>query len=456
MEYLVIQNSGEMDINALFLMGASSKEGDNSKIGFFGSGNKYALTTLLRKCVNVHIFSGITEYKLSLCDTTFRGETFQQVYINDQPTSFTTRMGPQWEEWMALREFICNAKDEGGYNIEVIDSPSISTENNILGKAGETRIYVSMTASVQMFYDSITEYIIDDSIDILDSTKECKIMESDTFAIYRKGIRCSIKSDKKALFSYDIDNISINESRVFDREWEMKSSITKVLQLSNNKEVISKIIENCKDVSFFESDLYWASNDFSNYSDTWFNVLNTGQIIFNQSCLQFLPMEDSIGQIVLPDDMFKGIKKSFPKLKWYNNLNDNFLIVTGTQEQIDIVEMADTEVRSYGYKESNIFLVKFFEKEHVARVFNKNIYLSVDYLEDYDELCSTLLEEHEHLDNGFMDGTRKFEQYLCKQLILAKRSSNRYKELSERVVVDEEKSRLLNVINSIKNTLELL
>ena len=48
MKYLIITNKGEIEPQALHLVGASTKRGDSSKIGQFGSGNKYALAYLLR------------------------------------------------------------------------------------------------------------------------------------------------------------------------------------------------------------------------------------------------------------------------------------------------------------------------------------------------------------------------------------------------------------------------
>jgi len=43
--YIEITNNGEMDIDALHLMGVSSKRDDETKIGMFGSGNKYSITS---------------------------------------------------------------------------------------------------------------------------------------------------------------------------------------------------------------------------------------------------------------------------------------------------------------------------------------------------------------------------------------------------------------------------
>lgn len=53
MNYLKISNKGLLDVEALTLLGASSKRGDNTKIGMFGSGNKFSLAYLLRNNYNI-------------------------------------------------------------------------------------------------------------------------------------------------------------------------------------------------------------------------------------------------------------------------------------------------------------------------------------------------------------------------------------------------------------------
>ena len=46
--YIRIENKGEMDINALLLLGATNKRDNEAMIGFFGSGLKYAVAVLLK------------------------------------------------------------------------------------------------------------------------------------------------------------------------------------------------------------------------------------------------------------------------------------------------------------------------------------------------------------------------------------------------------------------------
>ena len=66
-------NPGEIDIRAVTTMGVNVKEGSSS-IGYFGTGLKYAIATLLREGQEIIIHSGLTTYyflsfqeEISLC-----------------------------------------------------------------------------------------------------------------------------------------------------------------------------------------------------------------------------------------------------------------------------------------------------------------------------------------------------------------------------------------------------
>ena len=112
-KYLVIQNQGILEPAALTLVGASTKADDDSKIGMFGSGNKYALAYLLRNGYDIHVMAGNEEMKIETVERSLRGNVFNVIRINGEETSITTSMGKDWTLWQSIREFFSNAIDEG-------------------------------------------------------------------------------------------------------------------------------------------------------------------------------------------------------------------------------------------------------------------------------------------------------------------------------------------------------
>ena len=104
----------EIPLEALRLMGASTKGDDDTKIGFFGTGFKYAIATLLRENISFGVRINGVDVSINTRITTMRDMEFEEIYIDNMPTSYTTRVGVDWEVWHAVREIWQNTVDENG------------------------------------------------------------------------------------------------------------------------------------------------------------------------------------------------------------------------------------------------------------------------------------------------------------------------------------------------------
>jgi hypothetical protein len=260
MKTLSIENAGLLELGALSLMGASTKLADDGKIGMFGTGNKYALSVFLREGYDVTIQSGSATITAFTKPETFRDQKFERVcfkvkekgFRNStvQETSITTQMGLQWKLEHALREFISNAKDEGGFSIKVLDS--------VPKKAPEgTRFLISGPASKMAFFEDYLKqfdhYYLFNRQPVYSSSNVnvySKHMKEGT-SVYRHGVLVFRDENLPSLFDYEFTDVSISELRVAS-SWECEWALGRHL-FSLPKAFLDHVFANMRPESFEDS-----------------------------------------------------------------------------------------------------------------------------------------------------------------------------------------------------------
>lgn len=417
MSYVEIRNKGAVQIGAFSLLGASTKEGDNTKIGFFGSGNKYAIATLLRLGVPFMIYSGLEEIKISTRKVSLGDTEFDQILINGETTSFTTRMGPTWELWFALREFICNAIDEGGYEFNVVDEVGLIPD--------VTTIYIELTNEVKDFVDKIDEYILQSEPIAKVDTANCVVDihegNGDSFLYYRKGIRVSPPSTAKALFRYNFSNIDINESRIAPYPWQASHRIELALAETNDRNVIDAFLGAARS-DYVESELEFGSCYPGLFSPTWREALD-GKTLMREGLTDYAPREDISRCVVLNDNLVSMLSRAFEDIDIYgsrNGLNNNnFEPSEEDQKKLDkAIGIMETIGLVPGISNLKIDIVEFLNEDTIAVYTQKESLIQVSHrhLDDPFELIVTLYEEYMHY-RGYSDGSRDFEQELMRIIV---------------------------------------
>lgn len=254
MSYLEIKNDGAMPVEALTLMGASSKRGVESQIGFFGTGNKYALSLFLRNNLEVRIFSGLKEINITTKPATLAGENYDVVCVDGQSTSITTQMGPTWHTWQAIREVYSNALDCGGASIGLADSAS--------PEAGKTSYYVQVNDKVLDVFNKFNLFFSSKrtSLESIDTDKH--VYENGSGTVYRLGIRCN-QDNLKSAFDYDVGNIKIGEDRIASNQFSIGDAMWSMILRSDNEEVVKKCLSVCCDKEYIEG--VHAQSQFTDY-----------------------------------------------------------------------------------------------------------------------------------------------------------------------------------------------
>ena len=299
MKYLKIKNTGIIEPQALSLVGASTKRGDDSFIGQFGSGNKYALAYLIRNDYELRIFSGMNEIEIETKTEKFRSHDFNILYINGEKTSITSEMGKDWQLWQALRELYCNAIDEGDNIMCLVDQVEPAED--------ETHFYISITKEIEDFVESFDSYFSETKKVLFESEKGRILEKTGSKAnVYRKGVRC-FNSEKLSVFDYDIDSIGINESRVAEYNWQVAQKIWELALSMTDKKLILRFLKKTSDKDYIESELGVTGPYRSDMSKEFIETVKN----INLAPAEYaglIPPDEIHNYILVPNKLFEAVR----------------------------------------------------------------------------------------------------------------------------------------------------
>lgn len=414
MKYIRIKNNGLIEPQALHLVGASTKRADASKIGQFGSGNKYALAYFLRNGMEVDIYAGHNHIKIETKKETFREHDFEVIHINGEKTSITTEMGKDWQFWQAIREVYCNAIDEGGVSLDFV--------SEIIPQEGETHFYIRNNSEATTFMVNFDNYFTTNK-KVLFECEYGKILEkSGVYAnIYRKGILCHITT-KESLYDYDFTNVDIDENRLIKFAWQVDAMIWKLIFQCTDKKIIERVLHN-GDGNLIEANVSdWNTIDYSTRSQEFTEVVQANRIA--PIGMAGLLKADEQGQfMIIPTQVFKAIRSDLQD----DNLGDKFKT---TKSGGMFREIEPNELQKQTIKEAEEFLkevnfanpyeikVVLFDDKDVLGYANEHIYLSdICISRGVNEVVNTIIEEFIHLKYKCYDETRKFQTSIITEFI---------------------------------------
>jgi len=417
MNYLKIQSKGEIEVEALSLMGASTKKEDSKTIGKYGSGGKYSISSLIRNGIDFKIFSGENNINIETEETTFRGQSFFKIIINGHKTSLTTSMGgSEWDSAFApIREIYSNALDE--------DSEAVVSESNVIqGKSGYTTYFIELNEDVRDFNENIFNYFCTKNPNILFSNKHLSAYENPTgtLRLFRKGILCKEDSKVKSLFQYNSNEFKINESRVLSDTWEANYSIACGWKMCYNESAIIQLIDHLRgaNTGTYEHNLVWGAG--TPFSETWHEILKDKTIV-GVEFVEMFSLEILKNAIILPFDIVKRLKNQFNDLNVLGlSVNSESLCVE-VEKPSEILQNKVIEAMGFlletDYSQRldspTIKYVKFSDKDVLGQFKDECILLSIK-LDTFstDEVAKIIIEENEHGITGFNDKTRNFQDHL--------------------------------------------
>lgn len=254
---IILQNKGEMDIEVIKTMGVNVKTND-SPIGYFGTGMKYAIAVFLRENIDIQLYIGENKYEFYTEERDVRGKAFQFCCMrgpyDSSPLGFTTELGKNWEPWQAYREIHSNCLDENG---EVFNSVAIPREEGFTTFAiqdMDTRgIFLSDLNAKRLFNDYRIE-----------------VYEGESNHIYYQGIRAK-DLDKPSMYTYNIlERCTLTEDRLICYDWQIQERINDSIATMENRQIIKDVTTAKQDR--FEHGLTMGFNNRVAPKETFLNV----------------------------------------------------------------------------------------------------------------------------------------------------------------------------------------
>lgn len=380
-------NESTIDLNTIRLMGVSIKTTD-SPIGYFGTGLKFAIATILRHGLSIKLLRGDTDvYTFSVHKTDVRGEVFDIVCMNDEPLSFTTSLGKNWELWQAYRELYCNCLDEDG---QITTDDSFFERDGLFG----TIFVVEGSEFEAIHYDKHKIFLESKAI-FKTSLVEMHRHHSERYIFYR-GVRAG-ETSKRALFTYNfLGGQRLTEDRTLVQGWPLDHALANAI-IQCTDEACLRAIMFADPVLYMEGSLAYATLCTVQPSDTFLELMSRykGNMRVNQQMRKFwqdYTETEDVFEAIEPNTHEQAvIEKALALLK-------RVFDITYTLKDFTIVERLGNDVHGV-VKQDRIIIAR----------------TAIDI--GYRYFASTLYEEHLHLTEGFLDESRSMQNFLLNKLM---------------------------------------
>jgi len=383
---IVFRNGGLIDLTAVRTLGVSVKE--EGAIGYFGTGVKFAIATILRGGGSVTIYRGKDEHRLGTIDKDVRGKPFSVVTFDGEELGFTTSLGRDWKPWMAFRELACNALDEGGrYYASGPDIGEIGDSETVIAVASE-EIEDAYYARGEIVLEGAPAYA-NDFIEIRPGMSR---------HVYYRNVRVGALC-RPTSHTYNIlRKIDLTEDRTIKYDWEAESHITLGLAKCDREDLVLGALS-CGD-QYLEHHLSFREH-------------NSPSPTFLRVAAGLRGRLDNIGK-ANPSAMALARMMSLSDL--------------GPSESVDLhpiererFDRAQCFLRSAGYDLDRypITIVEDLGEGVYGLAKEDRIFIAkAAFQKGTKEVASTLLEEFVHLKTGYSDMTRQLQTWLFDELLL--------------------------------------
>lgn len=375
MSIVSLTNPGLIPIEAVVTMGISAKDGENP-IGFFGTGLKYAIASLLRTSHKITIWRGLDRYDFAVEPGEVRGKSFDFIRMTgpdgDSRLGFTTHLGAHWETWQVFREVYSNCLDEAGD----------ITFARVDPKEDHTTIWV-MGESFACAARERDRYFL--SSKALHSGSLVDIHPDASAGIYYRGVLVA-SAERRAAFTYNLTtSMTLTEDRTLKDEWYANSYIAHTLANCSDPEILERALTNREG---YEGTLTFGSVG-EHFAET------------------VLAMCERWGTAAVCASAVKAAEQ------WAQR-EARVTAAKLSAREIAEIKGATDFLADIGYVVSApIVVAETLGPDVFGMAKNDTIYLArITLNRGGNFLIGTILEEHLHLSHGFADESRRFQDFL--------------------------------------------
>lgn len=375
MKKIRFYNNGTLTEESFKMMGVSVKA-DNTKIGKFGTGLKYAIAGVLRSQGSISIKTrkedGETiRYVFTSMEKEIRGKKFDIVYCNGEQLAYATDYGHHWEAWQWFRELESNAIDEGGGST---DKP--------VGDDYDTVITVS-SSEIAGCFKKRDEYFLSENMVPSEDIAGNQIFPDIKGKAFCKNV---FVGEINAPFSVNFCDADITEDRTIQRADQQVASL---VAQSKNKEVIDWAVQS----HWPNFHAVWrhdkVSEEFLDAIEE--RIRNCRELPANLKTIH----HQRRGEVELPSFEPTAFQQAKLDKALDFLLGANILV----SQKINFVRSREGD-SLFGYaKNGEIFLTE--------KAFEHGVH----------DLVQTVLEEYWHCETGHKDETREFQQFLFRKIV---------------------------------------
>jgi hypothetical protein len=414
MKYLIIRNEGVMALEAITLIGASTKRGNERTIGQYGSGLNYSIANLLKQKVPFGIYLGSSKIEITTKEVDLRGQKFNRIIINGTETSFTDTMG--MEDWAGMfpliREIYSNALDEDDNAVcETVTADSLEEAVNPFLYEGYTTYAIELNQDGKNVMLNFNNYFSKDIGTLYKSSTGRILPPFDHIRIFRRGIVAYNNSYEKSLFSYDLQHVEINESRVLRNVYDANRTIGAILEAMTDSRLISRWVLGLANAN---TGIYEHKCILGEYEPAAGSPELHAFISANKFCpvemFAYMDEDDRKGRIVIPMALIKRFLKYVPDadVKGLDAMEEKVpekKIKDPSPRLFDKVTDAMSILRLTPYKDRlnlKVLFAEFKTPTTLAETVRDTVYLSTK-LELYSEqeIASLIIEEQEKIHTGY-------------------------------------------------------